>query len=385
IRRQDIFSVASAPDGSLLAGTTGRGIFRTTDSGYRWNRMTGAGIPYYFYAFCNSGERIFAGTEKGLFASDDNGVTWSLLTADLNPGTGDLPVYGVLRDTAGDLFIGTGAGIFNSRDDGATWNPAGLGASTIRGLALTNDNVLYAATGSEGIFSSSDGGNQWTPKGLIRSDIQTVAVSGAGHVFVGVYSGIYLSTDAGLTWTQKNFTYGHVHSLLFNGSFNVYAASSSGLYVSSDGGERWAFAGLSGRFVVALAYDGFHRMVAGIYKGGVAQTSGIITGISDGPGLPSSPSLAQNYPNPFNPATTIDYAVPALSHVTLRVYDLLGRVAGTLVSGRVPPGSYRATWNGGEHPSGVYFYAITIVPGDAGGSAAPAGPWTQIRKMLLVK
>ncbi len=385
IRQRDIYSVTTAPDGSILAGTIGMGLFRTTDSGGIWSRVSSPDQPFYFYVFSVVGGRILAGTEKGLVASDDNGLSWSLLTTDLNPGTGEFQVYAVLPDAGAGIFIGTGAGVFRSQDGGVSWIPAGLGSSTIRGLAPSPDGGLYAATGTEGIFSSSDGGLSWTSRGLVQPDIQTIGVSEAGRVFVGAASGLYISTDAGATWTRKIFTYGHVHSILFNGEFNIFAGSSYGLFSSVDAGESWSAAGLDGQFVTSLAYDQYHTITAGIYKGGVARTSEIITGVADAPGFPSEPSLARNFPNPFNPSTTIEYAVASTSRVTLTVYDVLGRVSETLVSGQVTPGSYRASWDGSNRPSGVYFYTITIEPEASGRPGRSAAPYTQTRKMLLVK
>ncbi len=385
IRGQGVYSLSAAPDGSLLAGTLGTGIFRTTDSGYRWGKVTGENVPHNFYFITSVGERVFAGTGTGLSASDDNGLSWWTLTGSLNPLGGEFPVYAVVRIGSGTMVIGTGAGIFRTGDDGATWAPSGLGSSTVRGIVQSGDGLLYAATATDGVFASSDGGNSWYSRGLALPDIQTIGVNDAGQVFVGVASGVFISTDAGATWTRKIFTYGHVHALLFNGNFNIYAGSSYGLFVTSDGGESWSSAGLDALFVIALAYDQFHAITAAVFNGGVARSSEIITGVRDAPGLPGSAALSQNYPNPFNPVTTIGYTVPSASHVTLRVYDLLGRVAGTLVEGHLSPGAYRAAWNGDGHPSGVYYYSITIVPDGRGGSALPAGPYTGIRKMLLMR
>ena len=50
-------------------------------------------------------------------------------------------------------------------------------------------------------------------------------------------------------------------------------------------------------------------------------------------GMPAQCMLEQNYPNPFNPTTTIRYAVPQRSHVTLTVFNALGQPVSTLVSG----------------------------------------------------
>jgi hypothetical protein len=83
--------------------------------------------------------------------------------------------------------------------------------------------------------------------------------------------------------------------------------------------------------------------------------------------------LSQNYPNPFNPTTLIQYRLPAVSHVTLKVYDVLGREVATLVNGRQTPGTYKVEFNGSRFASGVYFYRLQ------------AGSYTKTMKLLLLK
>lgn len=83
----------------------------------------------------------------------------------------------------------------------------------------------------------------------------------------------------------------------------------------------------------------------------------------DAPELPAAIALEQNYPNPFNPWTAIDYHVSAAGHVTLAVYDVLGRQIQTLVDEQRPAGTHVARWNGTDAagrdvPSGVYIYRI---------------------------
>jgi hypothetical protein len=68
--------------------------------------------------------------------------------------------------------------------------------------------------------------------------------------------------------------------------------------------------------------------------------------------------LDQNYPNPFNPTTRITYSIPEKSHVSLKVYDVLGREVTTLFNGFQPPGSYSVTFDGARLASGVYFYQM---------------------------
>jgi hypothetical protein len=83
--------------------------------------------------------------------------------------------------------------------------------------------------------------------------------------------------------------------------------------------------------------------------------------------------LEQNFPNPFNPSTTINYSIPEISFVILKVFDLLGSEIETLVNGEKPAGTYEVTWYAETLPSGIYFYQMR------------AGDYINTRKMVLIK
>jgi hypothetical protein len=74
---------------------------------------------------------------------------------------------------------------------------------------------------------------------------------------------------------------------------------------------------------------------------------------------PSQFALSQNYPNPFNPATTIAYEVPSAAHVTLIVYDMLGRQVAVLVNEMKQPGSYSAVFDASALANGMYIARLT--------------------------
>lgn len=74
--------------------------------------------------------------------------------------------------------------------------------------------------------------------------------------------------------------------------------------------------------------------------------------------LPSAIALKQNYPNPFNPSTTINFAVKEAGHVTLKVFDALGRQVGVLVDERAVPGTYEVRFDGSGLASGTYLYVL---------------------------
>jgi oligosaccharide reducing-end xylanase len=84
-------------------------------------------------------------------------------------------------------------------------------------------------------------------------------------------------------------------------------------------------------------------------------------------------SLSQNNPNPFNPATAITFSIGIDSHVSLRVYDLIGREVATLVDEQKAAGTYTEHWNALSRASGFYVYKME------------AGNFTQVKKLLFLK
>jgi hypothetical protein len=75
---------------------------------------------------------------------------------------------------------------------------------------------------------------------------------------------------------------------------------------------------------------------------------------------PSEFQLDEAYPNPFNPTTTIHFHIAATAHVSLKVYDQLGREATALIDGIRQAGSHQMLWNASQYPSGVYLCRLQI-------------------------
>jgi parallel beta-helix repeat protein len=110
-------------------------------------------------------------------------------------------------------------------------------------------------------------------------------------------------------------------------------------------------------------------------------TTGIASAVEQQDGaIPKEYALRQNYPNPFNPSTTIQFALPKSSHVTLKVFDLLGREVTTLVSQDLIPGYFATKWDANV-ASGIYFYRLQARPKDGG----QAGEFVKTKKMVLLR
>ena len=133
------------------------------------------------------------------------------------------------------------------------------------------------------------------------------------------------------------------------------------------------------RLVVSGAYQGFR----------VERELSIITGVYGHDNRDESVAkeerpgrfeLENNYPNPFNPTTTIRFRVQEATHLTLKVFDVTGKLVDTLADQFFEVGVYESTWdaklfNNADAPSGIYFYILE----------SPSLMQRESRSMFLVK
>ncbi|MBI1805870.1 MAG: T9SS type A sorting domain-containing protein [Ignavibacteria bacterium] len=89
--------------------------------------------------------------------------------------------------------------------------------------------------------------------------------------------------------------------------------------------------------------------------------------------VPKEFALRQNYPNPFNPTTVIHFELPVASHVSLKVYNVLGQEVAMLVDEMQDAGFKSVQWDASHTPSGVYFYRLN------------AGTFYDVKRMLLLR
>ncbi|RKY84546.1 hypothetical protein DRQ11_11365, partial [candidate division KSB1 bacterium] len=88
--------------------------------------------------------------------------------------------------------------------------------------------------------------------------------------------------------------------------------------------------------------------------------------------------LFQNYPNPFNASTAVKFTLAQAQHITLAIFNILGKKVITLVDKELEPGNYQVSWNGkddqgNEMASGIYLCLLQ------------AGKWVKVKKMTLLR
>ncbi|MBN2425352.1 MAG: T9SS type A sorting domain-containing protein [Calditrichaceae bacterium] len=85
-------------------------------------------------------------------------------------------------------------------------------------------------------------------------------------------------------------------------------------------------------------------------------------------------TLLQNYPNPFNSETSIQFSIPSAKNVTIKIFDINGRLVETPVDKIYPKGNHCFKWQAGNYATGIYYYQFYI-----------DHKLAETRKMLLIK
>jgi hypothetical protein len=188
----------------------------------------------------------------------------------------------------------------------------------------------------------------WQPTGITTSIVHNVEINGNLAVIAHYSAGVRLLDIANPTapveiaWYD---TYPSDNNSNFNGCWGVYMFP-SGKIIASD-------------------------RQTGLY---VLNPNSVLVGnYNNNQNSPKNFVLKQNYPNPFNPGTTIEYSLPKNSYVTLKIYNVLGKEAATLVDKFETPGNHSVRYDAANLASGIYFYTLK------------AGDFSQTKKMTLVK
>lgn len=142
-----IFVTSLAVSGtSLVAGTTGAKIYRSTDNGASWAVMNNGVTDGHIYSLGVLSTNLFAGTQFASFRSTDGGTTWIEMTSLANEFVNEFAPLGT------NLLAGTNsARIYLSTDDGLTWSRADSGVTrNVLSFAFVGSTILAGTEG--GVF-----------------------------------------------------------------------------------------------------------------------------------------------------------------------------------------------------------------------------------------
>lgn len=357
-------------DNKLYVGVPGGMIFISSDKGFSWQTSQVSESFASIIDIAFKEDTIYAANGAYVYFSTDSGTTWNSTPFSALQLTS-------MAITEGKIFVGAQTGFWISNDGGWTWEQKNNGLTTefIQELAFDSVNVFAGTV--EGLFISSDFGDNWSKATIGIS--QTMFVDAIKvieeKIYVGGIYGVYLSTNHGATWAFKGLSNRIVQCI--SGYDNIIFAGTfpDGIYRSTNGGNSWQEFNEGLPYKSAISIEVLDTtLFTGIWGFGLWNRPTIVTGIEEErTEVPNEFLLTQNFPNPFNPLTTIEYRIPELTFVTIKIYDILGNELRALVDEEKSSGIYKINFDAGNLPSGVYFYRIQ------------AGSFIDTKKMLLLR
>ncbi|MEK9138784.1 MAG: T9SS type A sorting domain-containing protein, partial [Bacteroidota bacterium] len=396
---------------TILGGTQDNGTPRTTNGGLsNWVSIYG-GDGFYCLVDYTTSLRVYASSQNGgLGRSTNGGQTFISATSGLDRTyTNWMTPYVMDKNNPLKLYCGTYK-IHKTTSGMQTWtvispdltsgHVQNLGTITTVDVAKSDSNVVYCGTDDANVWVTTNGGGNWTniraglpyrwvTRVAVHPDSASVCyVTLSGYKIDTTGAHIYRTTNYGATWISigGNLPDAPINDVVIDpaNTRTLYIATDVGVMYTNDLGGSWHVLGTNFPTSVPCHDLTVHNPTRTL----VAWTHGRSTfkitlpppvGVDDGErSEPVAFRLEQNYPNPFNPITTIRYSLPSQSsnqaqrrdgppageagegsHMTLKVYDILGREVATLVNEVLPPGNYDRTFDATGLASGVYFYGLT--------------------------
>jgi hypothetical protein len=287
------------------------------------------------------------------------------------PGAGNIQIFNngeYLFERVSQSYIFEVHPYYNSKkvNTGAYVNPPDAGYYTwiypnkdaMKQNKLISNQVvwIYSSKNDQNFFSTIGGSEQRLPNGntLICSDSQ-------GHLFEVTYSDA-VNTPT-LVWEYINpVTEDGIKQVItdqypmYNSVFRAYRYTAD--HPALQGKSLVKKSTISGK---APVYYGPNNLILDV-AGNTTE-------------VPRQTSLYQNYPNPFNPSTTISYSLSSNGHVTLKLYDLLGRECATLIDAEQNAGVHQVLFSSQKYSlaSGIYIYRLS------------SGTFQQTRKLTVIE
>jgi photosystem II stability/assembly factor-like uncharacterized protein len=376
-------------------------FYKTTDGGRTWKSsfVSNGKVTPTIQSICFVNENLgYAAHAYGLVSkTTDGGNSWNAVIPDtLANGMTNSDVYFInenLGFVVGNFGGSSVDNIYKTTDGGKTWSQiTGQVSKALKSVSfLDANNGIVVGAGLKSMYTK-DGGATWTastftnvPDGT-TTDLNKVQFVSSDFAVAFGQKLFLKSVDGGATWSGVNFDNvpNSFASALFTSKQNgwylgySYAKPSYNPVVlqTTDGGSTWK--NIIDTMVVStesqynsIAVDkAGYLWIAG--SGRIYTNSPLVSVRETGSAMPGNYSLSQNYPNPFNPSTTIAFTVGNAGRVSLKVYDILGREAVTLIDKEMVSGSYNVEFNAGLS-SGVYFYTLK------------AGNFSSTKKMVILK
>ncbi len=271
-----IYKIIAMPNGTVVARTS-NGVRATTNGGDSWSTLGFYNNSIYDVAVSTDGILYICYNQDGLYRSTDNGASWSKISTPAF-GSGTIAV-----NPSGHLFIGNDQ-TYRSTDHGTTWKALPVGFPNVTIFKENAKKELFVTSGGfayQTLYRSSDFGNNWQPMNTGVVGIPNVGFYG-DTILVGdnYYNAkIFRSTDNGTTFknvTGMSVISGYINALIGTSYRSIIAGTSTGIYRSVDHGKVW-------KQVSNIAVTSLHQQPNGsMYAFRSAFGAGMIRSVDSG-------------------------------------------------------------------------------------------------------
>jgi photosystem II stability/assembly factor-like uncharacterized protein len=372
-------------------------VFKTTNGGSNWmlmNQQTYVARSIGFFDE-NTGIGGTLDSNVSISRTTDGGSTWTMISGNL-PHPRPSGVCGIsIVDQNIAYFCGAyfgGGRAYKTTDKGISWTLAFNDTSLARtlidcyfwspdsGIIVGGYNTSTYNSGNAVILLTTNGGKSWQRVyRAFRTGEWCWKISfiskNIGYVSIqkpGVSQFFLKTTNGGFNWAEIPFGYDDEQAIGFiNENSGWIGAYQNFCFETTNGGISWnsvnwgASLNRIRRINDTLAFASGRR----IYKYSRLQV-GINPILSE---VPINYKLSQNYPNPFNPETTINFELPIMDFVILKIFDVSGRGVATIVNEVKEAGYHSVSFDARNLSSGMYFYQLITEK------------YLEVKKMVLIK
>lgn len=384
-------SVSGVTDNvAWVCGNAGK-VLRTVNGGITWTNASGTGIPatldlYNIFAIDSSTALVTGSSASATFVyrTFNGGTSWLQV---FTQTSGFMDAIWMTSPLTGLMYgdpVGSRWSLWRTTNGGNNWDSAGMylmqagsDAGWNNGMFVSGTNVWFGTNNSRIYYSPLSGlTGTWQVQSTSQLNTYTVWFNTTATGMTGGAQ-LLITSNSGANWSSVTAPgTGNVDGITGSGTNWWFTRQAASIYRSTDDGSAFttdytAPAGIFTHLQKALTGN---RMWAVRNNGGIAKSDGILGIIPVAGEIPITYGLSQNYPNPFNPVTNFTFSLPKSSQVTIKVYDITGRVVEVLANNEIrAAGKYEVNFNADRLSSGVYFYTII------------ADNFIETKKMILTK
>lgn len=388
---------------TILGGAQDNGTNRTLGGINNWTSIYG-GDGFYCLVDYNNPMRVYASSQTGgLGRSTNGGVSFVGATSGLDlTYTNWMTPFVMDKNDPLTLYCGTYKihkttnGMQNwtaISPDLANGHVQNLGTITTVDVSKSDPNVIYCGTDDANVWVTTNGGTNWVKvnsglpyRWVTRVTVHplnaaTCYVTLSGYKVDSTGAHVFKTTNFGSSWQSISGTLpdAPANDILIDPAFpsTLYLATDVGVMISTNDGTSWSVysQGIPSNVPChdLTIHNGTRKLVVWTHGRSVYSTGLPPVGIISQNETPRDFRLWQNYPNPFNPKTIIKYSIAEDGLVTLRIFDIQGRLAVDVLNVKQNKGLYEAEFDAANLSSGIYFYSLH------------SGNFSETRKMILIK